>query len=368
MSAGRPGTPGLDGGADPFLLIDALVAGARWQAALDALGPALADDPGDPRLLGLLVRTLRALGRRDEAVRAARQLLTLTPHDPYALRLATLAVLDMGWVDEGVGLAHRAVVLDPHNAANHLALSRAWAQSGRPEAAGRQLDAAREALLQDPNSVDAQVQIGLALARAGDVPAARAAYAEALRLDPANAAALNNLAVLDMRSGAHDRAARTLAAALAADPQGRAARHNLDAVAVRTLHRAAWWLLAAPVPALLAAAAGLPTLAALLAGVALVGVPGTVLRWWRGLGAGQRAHLRTVRRRLRATSWVWPGVCLLVGGLGLAAAGVAPDLVSGATVLGYVVVAAVLAALRIGAAATRPGWAQDVAARSWRVR
>ncbi len=139
----------------------------RWDSARSALGEALASNPDDPRLVGLLVRTLRAQGARQEALDASQRLLALTPQDPYALRLGTLVCLDVGWVDEAIGLAGRAVERDPGNSANHLALSRAWAGSTRPEAVANQLAAAREAVLIDPNSTDAQVQIGAALAADG---------------------------------------------------------------------------------------------------------------------------------------------------------------------------------------------------------
>ena len=122
--------------ADPYSLPEALVAAQRWDAARAALGEALAASPDDPRLLGLLVRTLRAQGSRQEALDASQRMLAISPQDPYALRLATLVLLDVGWVDEAIGLAVRAVEVDPGNAANHLALSRAWAESARPEALG----------------------------------------------------------------------------------------------------------------------------------------------------------------------------------------------------------------------------------------
>jgi tetratricopeptide (TPR) repeat protein len=365
--AGGPGRQGPVGG-DPAALPEALVAAQRWDAAAAALGPALAADPQDPRLLGLLVRVLRAQGRRAEAVSAARSLLTVAPQDPYAHRLATLVLLDQGWVDEAIGLAARAVALDPVNAANHLAVSRAWAQSGAPGAADHQLAAAREAVLLEPNSPDAQLQIGLALARQGDMAAARAAYREALRLDPGSSAALNNLAVLDLRSGDHGRAARWLADALAADPQGRAARHNLDAIAVRSLHRAAWWLLAAPLPALVAAAAGAAGLARLAALAALLGVPLLLLRAWQQLRPGQRRHLRGLGRRIRLRSWGFPAVSLVVGGLGLLAAGLVPADVTAGTVIGYLVVVGALAILRTLAAMARPGWREEIRARTGRWR
>lgn len=370
--SGSPASPPLGPWAerDPYALPEALVAAQRWEAALQALSPALSADPTDPRLLGLLVRTLRALGRRREAIDAAQRLLTVAPDDPYALRLATLVLLDVGWVDEAIGTASRAVALDPGNAANHLALSRAWAASPRPGATRNQLAAAREAVLLDPNSPDAQVQIGVALAAEADIPAARAAYLQALRLDPGNSAALNNLAVLDLQSGSPDRATRHLAAALAADPQGAVARRNLDAVAIRVLRRIGWWMALAPLPSLVVAAAGHAVAARLLAGLALLGLPLVVLRWWQALTPGQRTHLRTLPRRIALRSWVWPGLASVVGALGLAAAAGAPDLVDWSTVAGYLVAVGFLAVFRLVASMLRPSWRAEVAARwaRWRHR
>ncbi len=370
-AADRPGawrTPPSAGGSDPFALADALVAAQRWDSALQAISPALAADPGDTRMLGLLVRTLRALGRRREAVDAAQRLLTQSPNDPYALRLATLVLLDVGWVDEAIGLAGRAVALDPTNAANHLALSRAWAPSTRPGASRRQLAAAREAVLLDPNSPDAQVQIGVALAAEADVEAARAAYRNALELDPGNSAALNNLAVLDLQSGAHDAAARNLAAALAADPQGAVARRNLDVVAIRVLRRVGWWLLLAPVPGLVAAATGRAMVARLLAVAAMLGLPLVVLGWWRALTPGQRTTLRSLPRRVRASTWVWPAVTAVLGGVAVLATLLVPLRLTDAMLTAYLVVVGYLMLFRFIAAIMRPSWQAEMSARwdRWR--
>ena len=49
---------------DPYAVPDALVAAQRWDSARSAIGEALAANPDDPRLVGLLVRTLRAQGAR----------------------------------------------------------------------------------------------------------------------------------------------------------------------------------------------------------------------------------------------------------------------------------------------------------------
>jgi len=363
--------PAAVGGPDPGLeddraLIEALVSAQRWDAALGALGPALSADPQDVRLLGLLVRTLRALGRRQEALDAARQLLTVAPEDPYAFRLGTLALLDVGWVDEAIGLATRAVALDPHNSSNHLALSRAWAQSGRPGSVAHQLAAAREAVLLDPNSPDAQVQIGAALAADADIEGARAAYRRALALDPGNSAALNNLAVLDLQSGDHDAAARGFAAALAAAPQGSIARRNLDAMAVRALRRVGWWLALSPIPAVVVADRGSATVARLLALAVLCALPVGVLRWRRTLTAGQRRTLRELPRRLRFRSWVWPAIAGTVGGWALVRVLLSASSVGSAEVSAYLVVVAYLAAFRLLAAVLRPSWRAEMAARAAR--
>ncbi len=329
-----------------YHLAEALVAAQRWDAARAAIGEALARTPDEPRLLGLLVRTLRAQGARPQALDASRRLLSVTPADPYALRLATLVLLDVGWFDEAIALANRAVEFDPTNAANHLALSRAWASSSRPEAISQQLAAAREAVLLEPNSVDAQLQIGVALSADGDPDAARAAYREVLRRDPGNTAALNNLAVLEMSAGSPADAARWLAESLAVNPQGSSARHNLDALAVLVARRAAAWLLVAPLPGLVAAGAGQPMLARLLAGLAVLGVPLVGLRWWRALTAGQRQALRGLPRRLRRRTWIWPAFATLAGGWALLRSTVTPDSVSTVEVVGYGLVVVYLWLLR----------------------
>ena len=326
--------------SDPYGLPEALVSAQRWDSARAALGEALAASPDDPRLLGLLVRTLRAQGSRQEALNASQQMLAITPQDPYALRLATLVLLDVGWVDEAIGLAGRAVEVDPGNAANHLALSRAWAGSARPEALAHQLEAAREAVALEPNSVDAQLQIGVALAAEGDVAAARVAYQEALQRDPNNTAALNNLAVLEMQSGSPAEAARHLASALAVSPQGVSARHNLDALAVLIARRTGRWMLLAPAPALLAAAAGLDLVARILAVLALVLLPVVGARWWRALTSGQRRALRGLPRRLRTRTWLWPVAAGFVGAWALVRAGTMPAQVAAPELVAYLLVTA----------------------------
>jgi hypothetical protein len=215
-----------------------------------------------------------------------------------------------------------------------------------------QLAAAREAVLIDPNSTDAQVQIGAALAADGDVDAARVAYFEALRRDPGNTAALNNLAVLEMQSGSAAEAARHLASALAANPQGVSARRNLDALAVLIARRAGRWMLLAPFPALVAAAAGLDTVARILAILALVSLPTVGLRWWRALTGGQRQALRGLPRRMRARTWFWPIVAAIVGGGAVVMAVFRPSAVTSTMVVGYLAVMTYL--LLVGALVSTP--------------
>jgi tetratricopeptide (TPR) repeat protein len=325
---------------------EALVAAQRWESARVELAAALANDPDDAHILGLMVRTLRALGERQQALDASQHLLSLTPRDPYALRLGTLVLLDVGWVDEAIGLARRAVEQDPGNAANHLALSRAWADSSRPEAVDQQLAAAREAVLLEPNSVDAQLQIGTALSAEGDSDAARAAYHEALRQDPGNTSALNNLAVLEMQAGSPAEAARHLAAALAANPHGVAARRNLDTLAVVIARRAGRWLLLAPVPALVAAASGYDLAARVLALLAVAGIPVAGVRWWRALSAGQRRAMRGLTRRVRPAAWAWPVGSAVVGGWALVRAGVWPEWVTMGQLVVYLLVMMTLIMVR----------------------
>lgn len=302
---------------DPYTIPESLVEAARWDSALPAIGAALASYPDDPRLLGLLVRTLRALQRHQEAIDASQRLLSVAPNEPYSYRLVTLVMLDAGWVDEAVGLAARAVQLDPGNAANHLALSRAWASSRRPGAVRAQLASAQQAVMLSPSSPDAHVQIGAALAADNDLDAARAAYLEALRLDPQNSAALNNLAVLDLRAGLTSSASRYIAAALAVAPQGTIARRNLDVICRRVLNRVAWWMLLSPLPALALALAGWSTAARATCLIVLLGPVTTTWRWYSGLTLGQRIHVRGYPRRARRRVFLWPGSAAVLGITGL---------------------------------------------------
>jgi Flp pilus assembly protein TadD len=367
MSTGAQGPHGQD--VDPHALPRALVAAQRWPAALEAIGVALAGAPEDVALLGLQVRTLRALGRPAEALEVAQRLWMLAPQDPYPCRLLTLVLLDLGQVDAAIQAAGRAVALDPHNGANHLALSRAWADSTRPDAVAHQLAAAREAVLLEPASVDAHLQIGTALAASGDVAAARVAYREVLRLDPGSAAALNNLAVLDLQAGAHRSAARTLAAALAADPQDRDAQRNLDVVAVWAARRLGWLLLAGPVPAVLVVALGWSGLGRALAVLVLVGAPVWALWWWRGLTDGQRRHLRTLPRRIRPSRWAgWPAAAGMVGGAGLLMVLLSPGAVGAGGGRAWGALALGLALARLLAASLRRSRHSEVAGRWHRLR
>jgi tetratricopeptide (TPR) repeat protein len=354
---------------DPHALPRALVAAQRWPAALDAVGTGLAQAPDDPVLLGLQVRALRALGRAHEALPVAQRLWMRDPQDPYPWRLLTLVLLDLGQVDDAIGSATRAVALAPNDAANHLALSRAWAGSTRAGAVDQQLAAARAAVRLEPGSVDGHLQIGTALAASGEVAGARDAYHEVLRLDPDNAAALNNLAVLALQAGSHRAAARTLAAALAADPQDRDAQRNLDVVAVWAARRVGWLLLAGPVPALLAAGLGWPTVARLLVALVLVGAPASTARWWRGLTPGQRRHLRGLPQRIRPGRWLaWPATAALVGGAGLVLVLVAPAAVAGPAGALWGLVALGLAWARLLAALLRGSRRSELAGRWQRVR
>ena len=349
-------------------LIGALVTAGRWGAALPALASALAEDPDDPALLAMLVRTLRELGRNDDAVRAARQLLAATPDDPYALRLAALVLIDSGWVSEAIDLASRAVQIEPLSAANHLALSRAWAASGRPEAVTRQLQSARAAMQLDPASTDAQVQIGTALAASADPAGARAAYQEALRLDPASSAALNNLAVLDLYAGAPRDAAQRLAAALATDPHSDVPLRNLDALAIRLLRRTGWWMVLAPIPAMLGAAVGQVVVMWLGVLAAVVGLPALIFSWLHALTPGQRRYLRGLTGRVSWTAWVWPVTAFMIGSSALIAVMVFRSRLDDQLVTGYLVIALYVALFRFIAVVLRPTWRAELAGRWERLR
>jgi tetratricopeptide (TPR) repeat protein len=96
--------------------------------------------------------------------------------------------------------------------------------------AQRYADAAvefRKAVVANPDSVTARVNLGAALSQLGDLTGAAEQFAEAIRIEPGKANPHYNLAVILARQNKHDEAIRHLRSALSLDPADSTARFLL---------------------------------------------------------------------------------------------------------------------------------------------
>ncbi len=134
------------------------------------------------------------------------------------------------------------------------------------------------------------------------------------------------------------------------------------------LRRVGWWMLLAPVPALVAAALDAPVAMWLLGAGAVLALPLVGLRWWRVLTPGQRRHLRGLPRRIRWTTWVWPAAAACLGSFALLIVATSGAMVTAEVTTGYLIVVFYVALLRLVTAVLRPSWRAEVAARWERLR
>ena len=234
----------------------------RWDAALPLLTSALAAQPDDPRPAGAAgPHAARAGPHRRRPIAgcppAAHRDARTTPTRCGWRRWS--CSMSAGWT-RPIGLAARAVAREPNVAANHLALSRAWAQSSR--AGSRRPPARRRPGRRSCWTRPARTPTSRSAPRWPRTPSRPQPgrpTTRRLRLDPGNSAALNNLAVLDLQAGCtRTRPLGTWPPRWPLDPHGTVPRRNLDAVAIRVVRRVGWWMLLAPVPALIAAALDAP--------------------------------------------------------------------------------------------------------------
>jgi Flp pilus assembly protein TadD len=204
------------------LLLDA----ARWDDAVRALAPVLAQTPDDPEPHCLLAQAYLGMRRPADAVTAAGQALAVDPTSSWAVRLHALALHNAGQHVEAILESRRLVAADPGEWRAWWVLSvsaRGYGKAGIPEA----LQAAQRAVALAPEHGDVHDAYGSALLVRGDVAGAEAAFRRALALDPTDAYAHNGLGQVALQRKDPAAAAAGFRRALLADPREAAARHNL---------------------------------------------------------------------------------------------------------------------------------------------
>jgi Flp pilus assembly protein TadD len=197
--------------------------------AVDAeplLRSALADEPGDAEILGLLARSLIEQGRPKEAVADARQAVAADPTSSTDYYYLGVALSGAGDHDAAREAIEGAVQLEPLWSPYHEALGAILLTLDRPAEA---LDAAERARSLDPGNARAATLHAAALAELGRVGEAEDAIADALRLDPESDGAHHTAGFIHLRRGGSKEAVARYREALRLDPTD---EHTRDGLAI----------------------------------------------------------------------------------------------------------------------------------------
>lgn len=296
----------------------------RPQQAFDLLTEVLAVGDGDPTALCLSARVELALGRDEQALAYARRAAAAAPDAEWPLRLQAISAIRLGRRADAVQAARAAVMIDPRTPETHRLLAeilietegdltKAWA-------------AARYATELEPTDAISHATMGRVALAFGDEGTARRALNEALRLDPIDGNARNDLGRLDLRQMEPLSAAAHFATAAASGPELAVAIGNVDVALSLAVSRVSFFVgLLTIVPGLAAAfdhgsvgvGYGL-LLFALLAAVLCY----DALRLRSALRGGLRRCVRHLPARDRSLTW---SVRALAGGtVALAVLGLAP--------------------------------------------
>jgi tetratricopeptide (TPR) repeat protein len=150
--------------------------------------------PGSAGTHAGLAAALASQGKGEEAIEEFRAALAINPKFAMAqVGMAHILSQQLGRIDEAIAAYRVAMDMNPDLPAAAQGLSRA--QSFKERWRLQTADQRRKALAA-PSSHAAQVELGLAEARAGNVAPAVKAFRRALELDPTDGRARTNLAVL----------------------------------------------------------------------------------------------------------------------------------------------------------------------------
>jgi tetratricopeptide (TPR) repeat protein len=176
---------------------------------------ALESDPNNPDVVSKLARTLRTLGRSEEALVFFTRYSKMVPDDFQALGQIGSCLSDLGRFDEAEPFLRRAhQQLD--DALTHYNLGALLSATGRLDEAVVEY---QHALNRDPADPDARSNLAAVLVKQGKLARATEELARALTIDPENANAHTNLGLVLAQQGQLERAVREFRTALRIDPR-----------------------------------------------------------------------------------------------------------------------------------------------------
>ena len=201
---------------------ETLVALERLDEAFDAYGALAQDHPdSESHLIGMARVRLRQ-GRPAPALEIVRAALKRMPESAALHQNAGTLLAALGRRKEAEAEYQEAARLDPRDVGPRLALAYLHDEAGRTDEAVRWLRAAIEASPSSSSSERAARRLAVlaeGLARAGQLEAARDAYAGALRVEGADAAVHLNAALVSFQLGRLEDAARILTLGVQRFPQ-----------------------------------------------------------------------------------------------------------------------------------------------------
>src|ERR1700733_14031086 len=139
---------------------------------------------GDPQAYFLLGYTLRASGRRPEAIRAYHRALAMRPNDPLTMNNLAYALADGGdskELDEALQLAHKAVDISPGESELRDTLGWVLLKKGQSDQALRLF---AELCRNTPANPSYRHHLGLALLAKGNMEEAEKMLQRALDSNP----------------------------------------------------------------------------------------------------------------------------------------------------------------------------------------
>ena len=169
----------------------------RHAEAITQYEQALAQEPGDTRVLFALGNTAQVLGMADAAQQFYRQVLCIEPARLEALVNLANLLRAKGQFDAAIALLEPALARAP-GAELHVTLGSAYREKGQDDAA---IGHYRAALAIQPHYAPALANLADMLCDAGDRQTARTLYDAAIRCEPKNAQARLNRAILHFQNG-----------------------------------------------------------------------------------------------------------------------------------------------------------------------